>query len=43
MLHDDQRGGMGVRGSGKEAPGGGDISIHVADSHCGTAETNTML
>ena len=28
---------------GREAEEGGDISIHIADSHCHIAETNTTL
>ena len=36
-------GGMGVGWSGKEVQEGGDICIHIADSLCCTAETNTTL
>ena len=28
---------------GREAHEGGDLSIHIAASHCCTAETNTIL
>ena len=35
-----QRGGMGGR---REAQEGEDICIHIADSYCCTAETNTTL
>ena len=30
-------------GCGREALEKGDICIHIADSCCGTAETNTIL
>ena len=36
------RDGMG-RGGEREAQEGGDIGIHIADSLCCTAETNTAL
>ena len=32
-----------VRGGGREAQDGGDICVHVADSHCCTTETNTKF
>ena len=35
--------GDGMRVGGREAQEGGDISIHIADSLCHTAETNTTL
>ena len=41
MLSDDPRGGM--RGGGREAQEEGDICILMADSHCCTAETNTIF
>ena len=41
MLCDDLDGWKRV--GGREAPGGGDICILIADSHCGAAETNTTL
>ena len=34
---------VGWWGDGKEVQEGGDICIHVADSLCCTAETNTAL
>ena len=33
----------GWDGGGREAQEGGDICVHIADSWCGTAETNTVL
>ena len=41
MLVMVSRGGMVV--AGREALEGGNIRIHIADSHCCTAETNTTL
>ena len=41
MLCDDL--GVGVGWGGKEALEGGDTRIHIADSCCWTAETNTAL
>ena len=43
MLCDDLEGWEGGGGIGREAPEGGDICIHTADSLCCTAETNTTL
>ena len=42
MLCDDLEGCDGEWG-GREAQEGGDICIHMADSHCSGAETNTIL
>jgi len=42
VLCDDLDGGMG-RGGGRKVPEGEDICIHIADSLCCTAETNTPL
>ena len=42
MLCDGLEGWGGV-GGGREAHEGGDICIHMADSQCCTAETNTIL
>ena len=41
MLYDDLEG--WDREDGREAQEGGDIRIHMADSFCCTAETNTTL
>ena len=41
MLCDDLKG-WDVEG-GREVQEGGDICIHIAASHCCTAETNTIL
>ena len=41
MLCDDLEGWDGE--GGREAQEGGDICIHIADSLCCTAETNTTL
>ena len=41
MLCDNLQGRDGE--GGREAPEGGDIDIHIADSLCCTAETNTTL
>ena len=35
--------GVGWGRGGREAQEGGDICIHIADSYCCTAETNTTL
>ena len=35
--------GVGWGRGGRETQEGGDICIHIADSHCCTAETNTAL
>ena len=40
MLCDDLE---GWDGGGGEVPEGGDVCMHVADSLCFTAETNTTL
>ena len=42
MLCDDLEGWNGG-GRGREAQEGAYIGIHVADSHCCTAETSTVL
>ena len=42
MLCDNPEGWDGGGGE-REAQEGGDICIHIADSLCGTAETNTTL
>ena len=39
MLSDDLK---GWDGGGREAPEGGDICIHMADSQCYTAEVRTL-
>ena len=39
MLGDDLGGGE----SGRQTQEGGDRGIHMAESHCSTAETNTTL
>ena len=41
MLCDDPKGGMG--GGGREAQEEGDICMLMADSHCCTAETNSIF
>ena len=43
MFYDDLDGQNGGGGDGREAQEGGDIYIHIADSLCCTAETNTTL
>ena len=40
---DEQNGGLGGGSDGQEVQEEGDICIHIADSLCCTAETNTTL
>jgi len=43
LLCDDLEWWGGMRGGGREAHDRGDICIHIADSLCCTAETNTII